>query len=271
MSSSALEMDGAAVELRPRRNWGVALRALQALMADKNDTEQVFRIMGALNADEDARSYQRLLLTQKGGRVAYLRPELAARLMDRDWLAAFPPHTVGGHYRAFLNSTGYSADGLAEISHAGSQNMNAEHPYFWMGRRSRDLHDLWHVLTGYKADEHLGEAALVAFSFAQLGGWGWGAIALAVWWETLSSGINNPKGRAILEGYRLGKAAEWLMAEDYEKLLAEPLDDARRRLQLGRPHAYLAIPKLERARGLGRHAKVDVAKPEADKAPLQTW
>lgn len=269
MSASALEVNGAAVELRPRRNWGAALRALRALMADKNDTEQVFRVMGALNADEDARSYQRLLLTRKGGRIAYLRPELADRLMDRDWLARFPAHTVGGCYRAFLDATGYSASGLAEISQAGSEDMNSEHPYFWMGRRSRDVHDLWHVLTGYKADEHLGEAALVAFSFAQLGGWGWGAIALAVWWETLSTGINDAKGRAIIEGYRLGKAAEWLMAEDYEELLAEPLDDARRRLKLGRPDIYLSIPTLERAEELGRQGKVDVAMP-AILAPRQT-
>ena len=269
MITGAVEQNTAAASFRPRRDWGVAIRALRALMADKNDTEQVFRVMGALNADEDAKGYQRLLLTEKGGRVAYLRQELADRLMDRDWLATFPAQTVGGQYRAFLDATGYSADGLAEISQAGSENMDAEHPYFWMGRRSRDVHDIWHVLTGYKADEHLGEAALVAFSFGQLGGWGWGAIALAVWWETLSSGINNPKARAIIEGYRLGKAAEWLMAEDYERLLAEPLEDARRRLNLGRPDAYLSIPSPERAEGLGRHAKANVAAPEPI-APLRT-
>lgn len=268
MSNAALAPTAAPLVFRPRRNWPSALKALRALMTDKNDTEQVFRIMAALNGDEDARSYQRLLTTEAGGRVAYAREELAARLMDRTWLATFPANTVGGHYRAFLDSTGYSADGLADISRMGAQHMDARHPYFWMGRRSRDLHDLWHVLTGYKADEHLGEAALVAFSFAQLGGWGWGAIALAVWFETLSAGLGNAKSRALVEGYHLGKKAAWLMAEDYEALLAEPLEAARARLKIGRPQAYFAIPAAERAEGLGRHAKADGLAPVEAAAPI---
>ncbi|MGL1788664.1 Coq4 family protein, partial [Vibrio parahaemolyticus] len=53
------------------------------------------------------------------------------------------------------------------------------HPYVWFGRRIRDAHDIWHTLTGYQADEPLGEAALVAFSFAQVGGLGWAWIAAA--------------------------------------------------------------------------------------------
>ena len=34
-------------------------------------------------------------------------------------------------------------------------------------------------MTGYRADESLGEAALVAFSYAQTGGLGWAFIAVA--------------------------------------------------------------------------------------------
>jgi ubiquinone biosynthesis protein COQ4 len=235
-----------------RRDWGVALGALRKLMANKHDTEQVFVIMSALNADEDARLYQRLLATRSGGQIAYRRVELANRLMDRAWLARFAPDTVGGAYCAFLDATGYSAEGLAQISQAGGEDIDTVHPYGWMGRRTRDVHDLWHILTGYKADEHLGEAALVAFSFAQLGGWGWAAIALASWLETLSDGPFNAQGRAIWEGYRLGRKAEWLMGEDYERLLGERLVDARRRLRIGTPERYLAIPQAVRAASLGQ-------------------
>lgn len=241
----------------PRRNWPAALGALRRLMANKHDTEQVFIITTALNADEDARSYQRLLRTVGGGLIAYKRVELAEKLMDRAWLSTFAPGTVGAAYRAHVESTGYSAQGLAEISQAGFGDPEALHPYAWAGRRARDIHDLWHVLTGYKADEHLGEVALVAFSFAQLGGWGWAAIAIAAWQETLSGGLFNPLGEAIREGYRLGRKAAWLMAEDYEQLLHEPLDVARRRLRIGTPERYFAIPAAIRAQSLGQRPKSD--------------
>lgn len=240
-----------------RRDWGAAFAALRRLMANKDDTEQVFLIMDALNADEEVRCFRKLTSTMKGGAIAYRRVELAERLMDRDWLNRFAPDSVGGVYRQFLDATGYSAQGLAEISKVGASQVDAEHPYAWMGRRSRDVHDLWHVLTGYKADEHLGEAALVAFSFAQLGGWGWGAIALATWFETLSAGWSNAQGKAIREGYRLGKTAAWLMGEDYEQVLGERIVDARRRLNIGTPEAYLAIPPEVRAASLGRQPAAD--------------
>ncbi|WP_082564616.1 Coq4 family protein [Caulobacter sp. Root1472] len=246
-----------------RRDWGGAFAALRKLMANKHDTEQVFVIMSALNADEDVRLYKRLLTSRGGGQVAYRRVELAEKLMDRTWLERFEPDTVGGVYRAFLDATGYSAEGLAEISQAGASDMHAEHPYVWMGRRTRDVHDLWHVLTGYKADEHLGEASLVAFSFAQLGGWGWAAIALASWLETLPGGLSNPQGQAIWEGYRLGRKAVWLVGEDYEKLLGERLIDARRRLRIGTPERYFAIPQAVRATSLGQGRE-----PEAKQALL---
>jgi ubiquinone biosynthesis protein COQ4 len=242
--------------LVPRRDWGVAIKALRNLMANKHDTEQVFILMSALNADEDVRLYQRLLTSRSGGQIAYQRPELAEKLMDRAWLESFGPDTVGGAYRAFLDATGYSADGLAEISQVSASDMHAQHPYVWMGRRTRDVHDLWHVLTGYKADEHLGEASLVAFSFAQLGGWGWAAIALATWFETLSGGLFNAQGQAIREGYRLGRKAAWLMGEDYERLLGERLVDARQRLGIGTPVRYFSIPQAVRAASLGQNREI---------------
>src|SRR3546814_3863076 len=104
--------------------------------------------------------------------AAYERVELAQRFTDKAWIAQFAPGTVGAAYREFLETTGYSADGLAEVSKIIREDELA-HPYAWFGRRTRDVHDIWHVMTGYKADESLGEACLVAFSYAQVGGLGW--------------------------------------------------------------------------------------------------
>ena len=244
---------------KSRRDWAGARRALRKLMADKNDTVQVFEIMRALNAGEGEKNYYRLLRTPNGGRIAFQHVELAERLTDRAWIDSFAPGTVGGAYRDFLDRTGYSAAGLAEISRVGVEEIDEPNPFSWFGRRMRDTHDLWHVLTGYKAEEHIGEASLVAFSFAQTGGLGWAAIAVAVWLQTLKLGLFNPQATAIWEGYRLGRHAAWLPGEDYEALMTEPLEDARARLRIGRPVRYFAIPDVQRSQGLGAHAKTGVA------------
>ncbi|WP_313536489.1 Coq4 family protein [Sphingomonas sp.] len=236
-----------------KREWGTALTALRKLLANGDDTEQVFKIMRALNGDVSQRNYRKLLTMPGGGKLAYRRLELSQRLSDRSWIDSFAPGTFGAAYRDFLDSTGYSADGLVQVSmvEGGFQGIEVEHPYAWMGRRERDIHDLWHVLTGYKADEHLGELCLVAFSYAQTGGTGWGFIAIGGALKSIRTTGKLDCVKAIWEGYRRGKRAGWLHAEDYEKLLEEPLAAARARLGIGEPARYrVAQARLAEA-GIG--------------------
>lgn len=225
-----------------RREWGTALSALRKLLANADDTYQVFRIMRALNADTSHRNYRRLIATAEGGRLAYRRVELAERFSDRAWIDALPEGSVGAHYRAFLDRTGFSATGLADISvtDLGEEARGLEHPYAWFGRRERDIHDIWHVLTGYTAEEPLGEACLVAFSYAQTGGLGWAAIGLGAALKSIRVTGDLAFARAVWEGYRHGRAAHWLHNEDYELLLAEPLEAARKRLNILDPVHYRA-------------------------------
>jgi ubiquinone biosynthesis protein COQ4 len=221
-----------------RRDWRTAFDAIRKLLANGDDTTQVFRIMRALNVGNAPMNYARLIATEAGGRLAYERIELARRFSDAAWIGQFAPGTVGAAYREFLASTGYSADGLAEVS-----RINAEeemiHPYAWFGRRVRDTHDIWHVLTGYKADESLGEACLVAFSYAQVGGLGWAFIGGAAALKSLKVTGNSLFAKAVWEGYRHGRQAKWISGEDYEALMAEPIDRARARLGIAEPVAYL--------------------------------
>lgn len=223
-----------------KREWGAAFSALRRLLANGDDTEQVFKIMRALNGDVVQRNYRKLLDTPNGGPIAYRRTELAERLSDRVWIDSFPEGSVGAAYRHFLDSTGYTADGLVEVSVSEFSTAEHDHPYTWFGRRERDIHDLWHVLTGYKASEHLGEACLVAFSYAQTGGLGWGFIGLGAALKSLRVTGKTDFFRAVVEGYRNGKRAEWMHAEDYEALLAEPLDQVRKRLKIGATPRYQA-------------------------------
>ena len=220
------------------KDWPEAFRAMRKLIADPGDTVQVFRVMKALNRGASPRNYRRLLATPEGGRIAYQREELVGKLADPAFLAQFGPGTVGAAYRAFLDRNGFSADGLEAVSKEVERERCDEHPFTWMSRRERDLHDIWHVLTGYRADDPLGELCLVAFSFAQNRGLGWAFIAVVGAIRSLPEPHGRDVVRAVWEGYRHGHRAQWLHKEDVAALFAEPLAAARTRLGILPPVAY---------------------------------
>jgi ubiquinone biosynthesis protein COQ4 len=210
-------------------------------VADKNDTEQVFEIMRALAGRSMPKGYARLLETPPGARQAYERRELSDRLEDAAWLASMPPGSVGAAYRAFVGARGISAYGLARQSHKlVDVDMQAANPATWYARRLRDIHDVWHVLTGYGVDT-LGEACLVGFSFAQTGSAGFALIAGGAALEFQKISRRRPYAQAIWQAWRHGSTAAWLPALDYEALFSLPLDDARTRLRIAPPTTYEAV------------------------------
>lgn len=248
MTATVIDLNPATRPLpKPKLQWGAALKAVRKLLNDKEDTGQVFEIMRALNGTSVSDGYQRLLTTVQGGRIAYERKELAPKLMDDAWLDSFAPGTVGAAYREFVRSENLSAEGLAEVSRSVGRDVEISHPYAWFGRRTRDVHDIWHILSGYHRDA-LGEACLVAFSYAQTKGLGWALIGVAAALRARDG--KHPYAKAIWQGYKRGKAAVWLLGEDYEALLNEPLEAARRRLNITPATLYNAIPPEARDRAV---------------------
>jgi ubiquinone biosynthesis protein COQ4 len=222
----------------PRLDLLRALHALRALLRDKEDTAKVFEIMRALNGGATVKGYHRLLRTPEGSTLAAARTEMAPILDDDATMAQFAPGTVGASYFAWKRAEGLSAEGLAEVSRSvnGAAKPGDDNPYAWFGRRTRDIHDLWHVLSGYGRDG-LGEASLVAFSFAQTGGLGWGFIAMGATVQALKRGEFGAI-RAIIEGWRRGRHAAWLQGQDYRHVLGEDLEAARQRLRIRPARAY---------------------------------
>ncbi|MBC7521417.1 MAG: ubiquinone biosynthesis protein [Sandarakinorhabdus sp.] len=223
----------------PKKDWAAALGALRRLLRDKDATGEVFEIMRALNGDSTRKGYSRLLATAEGGRLAYNREELAQKLSDRAWLATLPPGSLGAVYRDFTDTGGVTPMGLVEVSNQVMNNI--EHPVAWFGRRIRDSHDLWHVTTGYGLDS-LGEACLVAFSYAQTRALGWAFIAVGAAFKSRKAPVRQPYVAAIREGYARGKAARWLPAQDWMALLPLPIEDVRARLGLSPASVYRSIP-----------------------------
>ncbi|HUO23610.1 MAG TPA: Coq4 family protein [Caulobacteraceae bacterium] len=215
-------------------------------MDDKQDTAQVFTIIRALAGRSVARGYNRLLETPDGGRMAYERMELADLLMDLPGLSRLADGSVGAAYGQFVATERLSPQELIRKSRRGfdSRRNDIPHPHAWFGRRVRDTHDIWHVLTGYGRDP-LGEACLAAFSYAQTGGLGWALIAVGSAFK--AAWRPEPVRKAILEGYVRGRNAAWLLGEDYVRLLGEPLVAARTRLRLAKPpRIYESIPPADR-------------------------
>ena len=240
MSSAAYTDDFA--RIRPQKLKPLtALRAFRRLIRDKEDTAQVFEIMRALSGRSVSRGYNRMLRTVEGGRQAFLGEELAAKLDDPVWLAAFGPGTVGAAYRAFREARGFTADGLAELEREVIPFVDAPHPVVWYSRRLRDVHDIWHVLTGYGTDA-LGEACVVSFSYGQTRNLGFAFIGWGAAREIQRENRSVAARKAAFQAWRNGRAARWLPGLDYEALFAEPLEAARDRLGIRPATVYAAVP-----------------------------
>jgi len=147
-----------------------------------------------------------------------------------------PAGTLGRAYYEFMASEHLSAAGLAEVSTIPQ----SEDDSIWFRERNREMHDLLHIVTGYGRDP-LGEASLVAFSYAQSGQRGLAVIALFAARRIAQARPGQPIRRVVFEGYRRGRRAKWLVGADWEALLGRPVEEIRHEYAV--PPAYY-YPKV---------------------------
>jgi len=227
-----------------------AFRAVRNLMRNREDTHQVFLLIDALRGKTTLRQFARFRQTETGRTVLGERRRLLDRLSDRASLAALPAGSLGRAYYDFMASENLSAEGLVEASLITMQALPADDVTLFR-ERSREMHDLLHVVTGYGRDP-LGEACLVAFSYAQTRLKGFAVIAVNAARRIARARPGQPVRRAVFEGYRHGRSAGWLPGADWEALLAEPVEAIRAQFAVKPPTYYRKV--LAAVRGLNDEA-----------------
>jgi ubiquinone biosynthesis protein COQ4 len=215
---------------RRRVEWARARTALRTLVDDPERTDQVFELIQALSGNAGERLFQRFCADPEGRRLLAERPSLLETLADLERLAAMPEGSFGRSYADFMRRERIEAKGLVDAAQAVAERRELDPERDWFFQRLRDMHDLWHVLTGYGRDI-AGEAANLAFTYAQTRNRGVGAIVLA-------AAALGPKTldlfwpRYLWRAWRRGRRTLPLPMAAYEELLPLPLQEVRRRLRI---------------------------------------
>ena len=223
---------------KPRLHPIVALRAVRKLMRNREDTQQVFLLIEALRGKTTLRQLARFRQTETGRAVLSESRRLLDRLNDRASLAALPIGSLGRAYYDFMAAVNLSAEGLVDTSKIDRPPAPDDVTLF--RERNREMHDLLHVVTGYGRDP-LGEACLVAFSYAQTRLKGFAVIAIFAARRIARSRPVYPVRRAVFEGYRHGRTAGWLPGADWEALLVQPVEAVRAQFAVKPPNYYRTI------------------------------
>jgi ubiquinone biosynthesis protein COQ4 len=228
-----MDIEISAPPAAPKVQWRRAWRAVSGLMADPDRTELAFEAIAALSGRDWEALFQRFAADPAGRELLARRPSLLAALSDRAALHAMPEGSFGRAYAEFMDAAGLEAAGLVEAENdslAAEQMSGLDAHRTFFSHRVRDMHDLWHVLTGYGRDE-AGEAANLAFTHAQIPQRGILLILVGIMTRMAPTGMTRVTwARYLVRAWSRGRRATWLPLVPYERLLCQPLGEVRRTL-----------------------------------------
>jgi ubiquinone biosynthesis protein COQ4 len=234
----------------PRYSLPRAVKNFRLLMKDKEDTSLVFKIYESLPSKGFMPRVEALTLSEHGEYLRRTEPNLPEILDDHAALRETPKGSLAHAYCDFMESEGLTAAGLvAEADKLGRPKY--DDLVQWFGDRSRDTHDLFHVLTGYGRDA-LGEQCVLLFTHGQsptqghllIGYAGAANIKKMVW------GSKAPVMGAVRQAKRTGKGAPKLIEQPIRELLKQPLDTVRSALNIPEPTQYRECHRIWREEGI---------------------
>jgi ubiquinone biosynthesis protein COQ4 len=219
------------------------------LLKDKEETSHVFKIFEALPSKSFMPRVRALTLSEQGEKLRAEEPFLPPILDDHEALRRFPEGSVAQAYCDFMEREGLSAAGLvAEADKLGRPRYGDL--VEWFGNRSRDTHDLMHVLTGYGRDG-LGEQCVLLFTHGQSPSHGHLLIGYAGALNIKKSVKSKaPVFRACRQAQRTGVACPPLVEMSIRELLAKDLRAVRLELNIPEPHWYRECHRIWREEGI---------------------
>jgi ubiquinone biosynthesis protein COQ4 len=210
-----------------------AMRAIRVLLAT-GDTRQIFVILRAMRGRAMIKTFRRFAQSPVGQRVLAERRDIYPVLTNRAQLRALPEGSLGRAYLAFMEEEELSAQALVAASESWERDpLPPDMDLF--RTRMRELHDVSHVVTGYGRDP-LGELCLLTHAYRQWGNLGRVMIVAMAWGR-----LPKAARRAVFEAWRNGKTCLWLADQDWEALLARPLEEVRQQLRVVPPLLYRGV------------------------------
>jgi len=237
------------------------LNVFERIRAQRGDPEGVaaavhtMDAMGELIGRGDLVMLRRMRASETGRRLLEARHDILEVVTDRVALRALPDGSLGREYVRFADTKQLFPEVLASQTRearcdSGGLVPNATPEVAYLHDRYRDLHDLWHVATGYDTDM-AGEWGLLAFQTQQTGYRSMMLMASIGCFLTAIRGRLDLIG-VWLGGRRRGKRAANLLAQDWERLLPMPLDAVREELGLNPPPVYRPYNYPESAKAAAR-------------------
>ena len=220
-----------------------AIRKIRRQRADPEAVAPAVHVLDAISiflGRGDTTMLGRMQASALGRRLLEDRHDALALIANRDRLRGLPEGSLGRLYCSFAESHELYPEVLAEqvrVARVDSGGLlpDASPEIAYLHDRYRDLHDLWHVVTGYGTDM-AGELAIVNFQAVQVG---YRAMTISSWVQLLSIALRTGRFDVLVTGFRgrrRGRQSKHLLAADWDRLLMLPLDEVRREL---------GIPPLE--------------------------
>lgn len=230
----------------PLRAW----KHFKLLLKDKEDTSHVFKIYESLPNRSFMDRVQNATLSQNGEALRRSEPSLPEILDDHAALRKTPKGSLAHAYCDFMEREGLTAAGLvAEQESLGRAKY--DDLVQWYMERSRDTHDLFHVLTGYGRDA-LGEACVLLFTHGQSPAQGHLLIGYAASLNVKSQakGSKAPVLGAANQAKATGRGAKTLLEQPIRELLTQPVDEVRRALNIPEATKYQECHRIWREEGI---------------------
>lgn len=229
----------------------LAIDALIRFIFNAQDTRQVARLTVALRGSSEANLYVRFKKTPVGKKILANRLCLNAVLHDHTYLATRPENSLGRRMLHYFNENEFNPGDLEHALQGITEDLikgGVKIKIF--AERMCDLHDIYHVLTGYGRDE-FGELCVLAFAYPQQKLRSFAVIAVIIALNfsirLLLRGIWP--GRvftALKAAFTAGARSTWLPGEDIEAMLADDISALRQRLNIPEPVQYQRLLEILR-------------------------